>query len=63
MSELPCPHDEVILFEWKRTETTHMPCRFVRLDHSGIVPLNLLLKQDLQGINQQSAVLVALMYT
>ena len=58
--------DEVVpfpSFEWKRTETTHMNCRFARVDHSGRVPLMLLLFKSLQGIDEQSAMLVALMST
>ena len=58
--------DEVVpfpSFEWKRTEITHICCRFIRLDHSGRVPLMLLLFKYLQGIDEQSALLVAIMST
>ena len=58
--------DEVVpfpSFEWKRTEITHISCRFVRVDHSGRVPLIWLSFKYLQGIDEQSAMIVAIMFT
>ena len=39
-------------FEWKRTESTHMYFRLVRLGHSGRDPLIWLLDKYLQGIDE-----------
>ena len=47
--------DEVVpfpSFEWKRTETTHMSSRLIRLGHCGRVPLIWLAFKYLQGIDE-----------